>query len=336
MPHRSQSNAQPEDKDSLARLIRSAGRRPPIAPGREQRVHKAVRGAWLETVRKRRIRRLSIFIPSGLIAAGVLFAIAAHYIKTNVAPETTVASVEFLNGTINEHRANQDRTMKLGDAILSGSIIETTADSRAAVRLADGPSLRLDRGTRVRVQSGVLFLESGAVYIDTAPQSPAAPKKAILIRTDFAEIQDVGTQFEVRLEGAAARPLSIRVREGRVDFRRGTDKVSLGAGEELMSAATGQFVERKISPSDALWDWASASAPSFALEGSSLENAALWICREQGWTLRFDSDAAQASAKVIRLHGSLDGLSPKKALEAVLPASGMKYTLDGTTLHIKQ
>jgi hypothetical protein len=335
MANRAASNAPPEDKDPLAHLIRSAGRRPPIAPGREQRVHKAVRETWLATVRKRRIRRAAIFIPSGLIAAGILITVISHYLKSYSSTESTVASVEYLDGSISEHRGASDRSLKLGDTIVSGSTVETTSTSRAAVRLANGPSLRMDHSTRVRVQSGVLVLETGAVYVDTAAPAGVS-KKAILIQTGFAEIQDVGTQFEVRLEGAIARPLAVRVREGHVDFKRGTDKVSVAAGEELTSAATGQFVSRKLSPTDSAWDWASACAPSFSLEGSSLESAATWICREQGWELKFDSEAARTAAKSIRLHGSLDGISPKKALDAIVPAAGMKYAFDGATLHIKQ
>jgi ferric-dicitrate binding protein FerR (iron transport regulator) len=207
------------------------------------------------------------------------------------------------------------------------------------VRRADGPSLRLDAGTRVRFQAGVLYLETGAVYVDTASlagTATATAKKTIKIQTGFAEIQDVGTQFEVRLDSAAAQPLSVRVREGHVDFKRGTDKVAVAAGEELTSAATGQFIARKISPADPLWDWAASCAPAFPLEGHSLESAVAWICREQGWNLKFDSESAHTAAKTIRLHGSLEGVSPKKALDAVLPASGMTYALDGATLHIKQ
>ena len=331
------SNVSPEEeKDPLARLIRSAGRRPPIAPGREQRVHKAVKDEWLRVVRARRIRRAVIFIPSGLVAAGVLFAVVSHYIKTSVGKPATVGSVEFVDGTLNESRTESLRLAKLGDPITTGSTLETTATSHASLRLSDGQSVRLDSGTRLRILAGSLYLESGAVYVDTArPQAGAGKaKEPVNIQTDFAEIHDVGTQFEVRLIDGA-RPLSIRVREGRVDFKRGTDKASVGAGEELSAAATGQFVERKISLSDPLWDWASSCAPAFRLEGSSLDAAVTWICREQGLQLVYDTETSKAAAKKIVLHGSLDGISPRKALDAVLPASGLSYSLDGGTLHLK-
>ena len=117
-----------------------------------------------------------------------------------------------------------------------GEWIETAADARVALRLGDGTSVRIDRGSRARLLAPtVIELASGAVYLDTGRDSTD-----LEVRTAFGTAHDIGTQFEVRLDLAAVR---VRVRSGIVELRRSGESVSARAGTELTMSA-GAAVQR--------------------------------------------------------------------------------------------
>ena len=59
------------------------------------------------------------------------------------------------------------------------------------------------------------------------------------------------------------------------------------------------------------------------IEGATLESFLNWASGELGLTWRFADRAAERYGRTVVLHGSIEGLTPKEALEAVLPTCGM-------------
>ena len=61
----------------------------------------------------------------------------------------------------------------------------------------------------------------------------------------------------------------------------------------------------------------SAIAPVFAIEGRSLHDYLTWLCREQGWTLRWPGSGEELAARRAVLHGSIAGLSVEESMNVV-------------------
>ncbi len=216
-----------------------------------------------------------------------------------------------------------------------GDRIATGPGARVALTLRDGASLRLDHRTTLRVLAArELLLEQGGLYFDSAGGRPDSP--ALAIRTDLGTVRDIGTQFEVRRE--AARPeahLSVRVREGRVIYDNEGANHDADAGFELRVDESGALSRHPTPIFGPSWDWILDVAPSFELEGHSLESFLAWVSRETGWQTEFTDSVVAASAHAVRLHGSIEGLRPDRALDAVLPTCGLEHRFDGGTLVIE-
>lgn len=344
----------------VAELIRLAGRRPEPAPFRAARARLAVEAEWRRAVRRRTRRSLwglaSIAAAIALLAAGafvarqLLRAPVSSSGTTTSAPAASVATLARVVGRVDVVMPGQAvRPMHAGDAIAAGAAIDTTAGGRAALLLAGGTSLRLDAGSRLVMESASrVSLERGTVYVDAARRNPTAAARptgqtadpsssgssassglsataGVEVVTTHGVVREIGTQFEVRAVGSA---IEVRVREGEVRVDREARAQVAVARAESVRIEADSTVERRPFPVDgSYWAWVEEIAPPFALEGASLENFLRWVSREQGWGWRFtDDDAARHGATVV-LHGSIDGLTPAEALDAVLPTCGMTHEI---------
>ena len=218
-----------------------------------------------------------------------------------------------------------------GEPIHAGSTIDTGAAAgdtagRAALRLANGASLRLDHDSRVQIASGgTIELERGAVYVDSKLSS------AVEVRTTFGVVRDIGTQFEVRLLDADATAdsavLRVRVREGEVVLER--DGASHGASAGAQLILRGEEVSRGTSPVwGAEWAWVLEAAVAPEIDGRPLTDFLDWAVREGGWTLRYADDATAALAAETRLNGDARGLTVEEAAALVLRGSGLDFRIE--------
>jgi hypothetical protein len=204
-------------------------------------------------------------------------------------------------------------------------VIETDNASRASLRMADGSSLRLDWGSRVRVVApAAIELGAGSAYLETSERA-----RGFEIRTSMGTVRDIGTRFEVRLIDSGLRLL---VRAGRAQITRGPTITAAAAGTETTVTTTGIAV-RSVPPYGQEWAWVSTLAPPFAIEGHSLRAFLDHIAAEEGWTVRYATPALAEAANRILLHGSVEGLGAEEALEVALATSGLQYRLrDGELL----
>jgi ferric-dicitrate binding protein FerR (iron transport regulator) len=220
-----------------------------------------------------------------------------------------------------------ERPAAAGTAVPAGATLRTSEDGRAALRLASGADLRTDVGTDLRfTAAAAISLARGAVFFDSGT---ATGPRLIEVETPLGVARDVGTRFEVRLVGGDMR---VRVREGRVDVATGAASLSATAGVELVAAPDRSIARHSAPVTGTDWDWVTLAAQPFEIEGRTLQEFLAWVSREGGWQTTFATDALARSAPPIVLRGSIGRVTPREALELVLPTCGLAHRIEGTTL----
>jgi len=80
----------------------------------------------------------------------------------------------------------------------------------------------------------------------------------------------------------------------------------------------------KIAATDASWQWATATAPPFAIADQPLSAFLDWVARETGRKVVYRNTEARTLANSVRLRGSIEGLDANTALAAVLPTTTLQ------------
>jgi ferric-dicitrate binding protein FerR (iron transport regulator) len=317
------------ETDIVELLLRSAGRRaePPEEASRE--VFAAAHAAFRRKASRRRERNWLL----GAAAAAVLFVAVALMLRWTppVAQQGEVGRVARVTGTVEV--ATGDFWRPLAEArprLTAGIKLRTHADGRAAIALAGGESLRLAGGTEIMLDaSRRLYLRGGTIYVDSG-ERPAAAHVEIV--TPAGTARDVGTQFELRVAGAALR---LRVREGIVALDRGGASLAGRTGEQIEIDGLGEVSRARIAPYDPAWQWAEAIAPMPDMDGMPASALIAWVARETGRQLAYESPLLEQRASTVILHGDIRHLPPMAALEAMLATTDLIAELNGDTMEIR-
>jgi ferric-dicitrate binding protein FerR (iron transport regulator) len=328
-----------ETNDEVALLVRLAGPTGvtgPIAAERVARVRTAVYDAWRDEHVARQARQVKTRRRLGvavLLAAAASVVIAVAIWGPIRTPATVLVPAPVLVAHIDRSTGQATGSpgpFTAGGAVRSGSTV-TTSVGTLAMTLTSGVHLRLAASSTVRLDSATdVVLERGAVYVNSAGARPTQPAEfPISIRTPTALVQDIGTQFEVRLTGDGLR---IRVRDGEVrviDDANGID-ARAGAGEELLSKPDGSIGRRAIAATGSEWAWAERAAPPFSVDGKTLGAFLDWVSREGALTVTFaDGGLAAARDEVVRARSdTLRGLTLAEALAVILPPYGLRHRID--------
>lgn len=317
----------PGDEEAAVRLLRIAGARPAVPPDRMARARAGVHARWLETTRRRAVRRRTARVLLATAAAVLLLALGRSLMPAAPVstPGSPVARIERLEGEPRFARpgvpgVQAGPPLVPGQPVHSGDLLTTDGRSRLALRFDDGTSVRLDVHSQVRpLSAGAIELVAGAVYVDTDRQPGQFE-----VRTPLATARDIGTQFEVRL---LERVLRLRVRSGIVELRDGARLVSGGAGTEVVFSETAA-ISRPIPTYGAEWAWTAQVSPPPEIEGRPLAEFLDRVAREQGWTIRYADPALAREAAGIVLHGSVGGLAPQDAVGVAVTTSGLAHRLE--------
>ncbi len=337
-------NQQPLDQDRLdaeqeqiARLLRFAGPRLAVPTETSARVRSLVHDEWQASIHARRRRRAYLWTGTGLAAAAALALAAGLTLRTDPVaspgPPQLVATLEA--GTVRQLQPGDEpgasgSRLAAGDTVFSGTQVRTAAGTRAALRLAGGSSLRLGFDTLVRFESpSELVLEAGRLYLDSGLFGEES--SSVSVHTDLGLVEEIGTQFEVDVRDQGLR---VRVREGEVSLGQGGRAWAAPAGVELSMSEEGELSRGSVPIFGPQWDWILEIAPAFELEGSRLESFLDWVGRETGWEMRYAESGLKVSTADTVLHGSIAGLRPDQALEAVLPTCGLAFSEEGGTVTI--
>jgi len=287
------------------------------------------RERWLARTRWRRRRPLVL---TGLAAAAALLLalVLLPRLLSRADGDLTLASLVATSGVVLTGDSGVESSLSPGVSLHPRDGLRT-ADGRAALGLAEGGSLRLDRRTRLRLLGPArVDLEAGAVYFDSAGRRAGAPP--LELRTPVGTVVDVGTRFEARVDEAGG--LQVRVREGSVQVDGDGVEEVVEAGEVVEVTVAGGVSRGDVEPWDPAFEWIHEAAPTFEIEGRRLEAFLAWAVREGGWTVELGDDAARRAVSETVLHGSVSGLAPRAALDLVLPGAGLAYVLEDGTLSV--
>ena len=334
------------DEAAVRRLLEEAGPRPPLPQDDLATITQAARTAWSQRYGRKSPARPDRWWVGLAAAAALAIALGLAWWSRTSGPAPaapTVASIEVLTGAVRMGVAARESPMPLppgalGRPLPAGSELETGegagGSGRLALRMAGGPSVRLDAGTRVRlVTAGLIELDRGAVYVDSGAQPGHRGEMAV--RTPAGLFQDVGTQFEVRIERRGAEAVTrLRVREGRVDLEREGETVTTGTGEELIVRGDGQLVRQPATVYGPKWSWVLGTAPMLDIEGLKARKFLDWITRENGWRLDFADEQAASLADSTVLHGSIEHLTLADAPGVVLASCGLGHRVSKGTMTV--
>jgi hypothetical protein len=279
--------------------------------------------------RRRRVLWFALAASLAVIAVGA-------FVTRELTPVSAVAQVTLLRGTVEHMAPDTERWQPLiaEAAISAGARLRTVGDGGAAFAVGKGVSVRAAGATSWVFDAATrLTLEDGTLYVDTGAR--AGHGNAIEIVTPHGVVDDLGTQFEVR---TLSSELRVRVREGSVELSAGAAPAhAVAAGEELRFAGDRAIERRSIAADAVEWAWAQALAVPLELDGGSTFDALQWVARELGKRLVFEDANAELLARNAIIHGSSAGLEPLQILEVVMATSvGLDYTLGEGTLVIRR
>lgn len=316
------------DQD-LERVLKSVGLREKPPADVEHEVREHLRAEWRSVVadRGRRSRQRTYFaMAASIVAAAVgVWMLAPRLAESGDA----VATLALATGEVRVTSGWFDSWHGVagGQALLEGQTLETGATGRSALALPGGISARVDHGSRLVVAAADrLVLERGTLYVDSG-SAPAAPLDVV---TKTGTVRHVGTQYEVRLLDSSVR---VSVRDGTVEWRSSRGDVERSASGEQLTITNDGRVERSSVPAyGAAWDWTLEAAPTIDIEGLPLAQFLDWAARESGREVTYASPEAEAEAAGIVVHGSIAGLTPTEALDAVLATTSVHVDATGGQL----
>ena len=330
------------DDKSFAKLMKLAGERPEIPLSIESRVYHRVQEEWKnstvepnaekvyekvhKTWRRGALRGtiLRWLLPAGVAATVV---IAMVMVSTPEPPAAQIAgtiSRVVGSGQVSSNYAE-------GTSVYAGEIIATGSGEGVSLLLARSESLRVDENTQLRVDAADRFtLLAGRIYADTGQF--VYRDGGLKVDTAFGLVTDVGTQFSV---ATTEQSLDVAVREGRVDVKNKSDSYTARMGERLTLVQGEGAAIAELDTHSAYWGWIVELTPAFDMTNKSLLDFLKWAARETGRDLQFESDESRMFAMRTDVHGSVEGLTPDEALEAILATTTVRYQITDDRIVIK-
>jgi hypothetical protein len=308
-----------DERDPVERALEEGLARSPLTEDAYTRIHAAVAAEWQLQSPSRRPRHRWLAVAAGLAAVTV----AGAFLLQTFAKTSTLGVIVRLDkgALVSQHSVLPDQKLQAHAALRVGSVL--VASDPALVELQRGGTLRIAGGSRLEVTAAdEVSLDKGEVYVDFPPDLHRA--SAFVVRTPLGLVEHRGTQFDVAL----TNELRIRVREGSVRLRRGSQTETAGAGTELVVPRVGQTSRRPIATHGPEWSWVEALEPDFPIEDRKLSDFVQWAARESGRQVSFLDEHARAVAERTRLHGSIRGLSVTQALEAVFATTSLQYNFE--------
>lgn len=325
------------DDAGIEQLLREVGRRDAPSADVEAAVRRAVHGEWRVMIEQRARRKRWVGYSMAAGVAAVLLS-AVLLFRQSAAP---IAQPVLVASIVRVHSDNSSgvvqvstdgslwRDVRAGELLKSGAQLRTDAATRAAVDFGNGLSMRIDSGSLLTLASADRAeLARGRIYVD-APTTLHVP---LTVQTQFGAIEHLGTQYQA---GVTGERLVVSVREGRVAVAASNDVLHVAAHEHVALAVNGAVTRQTLAPNDASWQWVTQVAPAFDIENATLADFLAWVARETGRTVRYASPQAREEAQRLILRGSVSGLNPDQALDAVLATTRFLHDSGAASIEIR-
>jgi ferric-dicitrate binding protein FerR (iron transport regulator) len=324
-----QHDGSPPDDEGIEKLLRHVGARDEPSVDVMNEVQQAVHAQWREMLaeRSRRRRTVAYGVAASIAIVFMVAAAAIQWIGPNRDPVATIARID---GSLHLTAASTDtaEAARVGQRVAVGERLRTEAGTRVALAFNDGVSVRIDGGSTLElVAPDRLLLSAGTVYVDAEPGRQR--DDSLEVQTRAGIVRHVGTQYQVRQD---VRAVEISIREGRVEIAGLQGASGASAGEVLRILSGGSIERTSITPHDASWQWAIATAPAFDIDNRLLSDFLDWVARETGKRIVYASPRALQVAQSVTLRGSIAGLDPESALVPVLSTTDLRRfaTQDGS------
>lgn len=325
------------EHDALEDLLRHASPRPAPAPETVAAAKEALRDEWREVAGRRRARRRVVRYA---IAATALVGVFAMFsvLQTPVVEPVQVATIEKSFGSVYllGEQAELRKTTDLSN-VLSGQTIVTGDDAGLALAWGNGGSMRIDGNTRIRFSDeGAVFLESGRIYFDSRYSSliagiDAGGDSILRIRTDLGDVSHMGTQYMTEV---GEDRLVVSVREGEVAVDGKYHNRTISSGQQVTLAGQQQPSIMNVSRAGAMWHWVNQTTPIADVDGKTLHEFLVWVCRDMGLNLQFEGQAEFVARSAV-LKGRIDS-APADALRLRLATADLHSRIDGGTIYISE
>lgn len=330
-----------DDDPELARLLRRAPRPLPVPAERRAIAFETVRAEW-RSATSRSTRRWTP-LRTGLAASAAALLVATLLLgrgwdaagaEVAVAMTVSGAEVSAAGSGLLARWTAPPRGLQQGGALRAAELLTTGSTSAAmlrvgstlTLRVAPQSQLRFDSADSVTLLRGELYVDSGARGGITAP---------LLVATAHGIVQHVGTRYLVR---AGSSDVTVAVREGRVRLTgaAGRLRAEASAGEQLRIAADAERIERgALAADDAVYAWLSSIPAPIEVEGQTLSTFMAWYSAETGRDIQFTDGAAAAVLSNVQLRGSVAGLTPDQALDAVAAVADLAVSRSPAGIRIE-
>lgn len=314
--------------DELALLFAESTPRAPAPPDAEQTVRAAIQAEWETVVRKRKQQR---FVALGIAASLLASVLAAVLFSNSATPGAQLAIIERISGTVMVATGNQQpRRASVEDSVAIGSTVGSDGGGSVALSWQGQISLRLDRGTIIRlISEKQIELLQGGLYVDTQA-SASVEQPAPELRIDAAGIQlkHLGTQYMMEFRDNL---LTASVRSGSVALTREGNEQIAPAGNAITMATDGVWSQGKIETFGSAWAWAEDISPKLHVQGQSLSLVLDWAARETGREIYYASRAARVLAESKTMQSDAD-LEVVTALQVLTMTSDLRAMVDGARI----
>jgi FecR-like protein len=311
------------------KILRGNLQVPALSPEALARIRRATEAEWRAQVGGTPRR---LWMPRAAVAAGaVLVLLGAWQFWMRGAdvrePLANLVRAEG-SGVVELHTLWRDTMVGVGTVLRSGGDFEARGGSLLALR--GGGNVRFAPDSKFEVISAnSLRLERGEMYVDIPPGAHADASFVAL--TTAGEFRHVGTQFAIAVVDGATR---LRVREGHVQWSAPGGASTVPAGTEMLIDRDRQVTRTVVDSAGPHWSWTETMAPEIDIENRPLAEFLEWVARETGRKLVITDERTRLQLGTIRTHGSVRGLPPMKALEAVMASTSLRFDLPAGTIRV--
>ncbi len=179
------------------------------------------------------------------------------------------------------------------------------------------------------ISANAVRLDRGEMYVDIPPGAHADASFVAL--TSAGEFRHLGTQFAIAVVDGATR---LRVREGQVQWRAADGESTVPAGTEVLIDRDHRVTRSEVDSAGPHWSWTETIAPEIDIENRPLAEVLEWVARETGRKLVIADEGTRLQIDTIRTHGSVRGLPPMQALDAVMASTSLRFDLPAGVIRV--